>query len=217
MPWQYQILLLSVFTLIETICPRICSKSRTKSAKIPLPLDVRRSKTSLLKLSNSLFPNQRNKQINKKKHLRSKINYEFRRWEPHVVNERHKWDSCLFVIFVFEVPACFKYTEASKACVRQNQFKCLFRKKTNPQHPRLCSEERKLWSRDKSCHQISIYWFKEITWVKQWRSKKPNVCTKSCRDSLFPAKVIPINHRRNILHYPGSFAYYFNPFWEIAA
>ena len=115
------------------------------------------------------------------------------------------------------MPACFKYTEASKACVRQNQFKCLFRKKTNPQHPRLCSEEREVWSRDKSCHQISIYWFKEITWVKQWRYKIPNVCTKSSRDSLFPAKVTPINHRRNIPHYPGSFAYYFNLFWEIEA
>ena len=41
---------LSVFTLKETICPRICSKSRPISAKTPLPVDVRRSKTSLLKL-----------------------------------------------------------------------------------------------------------------------------------------------------------------------
>ena len=36
--------LLSVFTLIETICPQICSKSRLKSAKSLLPVDVRRSK-----------------------------------------------------------------------------------------------------------------------------------------------------------------------------
>ena len=42
--------LLSVFTLIETTCPNVCSKSRLKSAKSPLPLDVCRSKTSLLKL-----------------------------------------------------------------------------------------------------------------------------------------------------------------------
>ena len=42
--------LLSVFTLTETICPNICSKSWLKSAKSPLPVDVRRSKTSLLKL-----------------------------------------------------------------------------------------------------------------------------------------------------------------------
>ena len=29
------------FTLIETICPKVCSKSRPKSAKSPLPVDVR--------------------------------------------------------------------------------------------------------------------------------------------------------------------------------
>ena len=40
----------SVLILIETICPKICLKSRLKSAKRPLPVDVRRSKTSLLKL-----------------------------------------------------------------------------------------------------------------------------------------------------------------------
>ena len=37
--------LLSVFTLKETICPKICSKSRLKSAQSPLSVDVRRSKT----------------------------------------------------------------------------------------------------------------------------------------------------------------------------
>ena len=42
--------LLRVFTLIETIYPRICSKSRPRSEKKPLPVDVRRSKSSLLKL-----------------------------------------------------------------------------------------------------------------------------------------------------------------------
>ena len=47
--------LLSVFTLTETICPNICSKSRLKSAKSPLPVDVRRSKTLLLKLPNLSF------------------------------------------------------------------------------------------------------------------------------------------------------------------
>ena len=45
--------LLSVFTLKETFCPRMCSKSRLKSAKNPLPVDVPRSKTSLLKLHNN--------------------------------------------------------------------------------------------------------------------------------------------------------------------
>ena len=44
---------LSVFTLIETTCLRICSKSQPKSAKTQLPVDVRRSKTSLLKLPNA--------------------------------------------------------------------------------------------------------------------------------------------------------------------
>ena len=39
----------SVLILIETICPKICSKSRLKSAKSPLSVDVRRSKTSLFK------------------------------------------------------------------------------------------------------------------------------------------------------------------------
>ena len=48
----------SVLILIETICPKICSKSRLKSAKRPLPVDVRRSKTSLLKLP-ILLPRQR--------------------------------------------------------------------------------------------------------------------------------------------------------------
>ena len=44
-------ILLSVFTLIEAICPKICSKSRLKGAKKKkLPIDVRRSKKLLVKL-----------------------------------------------------------------------------------------------------------------------------------------------------------------------
>lgn len=43
-----KIVLLRVFSLYETVCPRICSKSQTKSAKTPLPVDVRGSKTWLL-------------------------------------------------------------------------------------------------------------------------------------------------------------------------
>ena len=46
----------SVLILIETICPKICSKSRLKSAKRPFPVDVRRSKTSLLKLPITRLP-----------------------------------------------------------------------------------------------------------------------------------------------------------------
>ena len=41
---------LSVLTLTETICPKVCSKSRIKSAKSSLRIDVRRSKRSLLNL-----------------------------------------------------------------------------------------------------------------------------------------------------------------------
>ena len=43
-------LLLSVFTVTGTICPKICSKSLLKSSKSQLPVDVRRSKTSLTKM-----------------------------------------------------------------------------------------------------------------------------------------------------------------------
>ena len=41
--------LLRVITLKETICPKICWKSRLKSAKSPLPVNVYGSKTWLLK------------------------------------------------------------------------------------------------------------------------------------------------------------------------
>ena len=41
-------ILLRVFSLIETICPKICSKSSLKRAKSPLPVDARPSEWSLL-------------------------------------------------------------------------------------------------------------------------------------------------------------------------
>ena len=41
--------LLRVITLKETICPKSCWKSRLKSAKSPLPVNVHGSKTWLLK------------------------------------------------------------------------------------------------------------------------------------------------------------------------
>ena len=47
--------LLSVFILIETICPNICSKSRLKSANSLLPFNMRRSNTSLLKLPTGII------------------------------------------------------------------------------------------------------------------------------------------------------------------
>ena len=55
--WTYSLLiclvaskfvLLRVFSLIETICPKICSKSSLKSAESQLPDDARPSKWSLL-------------------------------------------------------------------------------------------------------------------------------------------------------------------------
>ena len=45
--------LLSVFTLIETIWPKIWAKPLPMNEKDPLPVDLRRSKTSLLKVSGS--------------------------------------------------------------------------------------------------------------------------------------------------------------------
>ena len=50
--------LLRVFSLMETICLNICSKPSFKSAKSPLPVDVRATKWSLLSshLSTTLVP-----------------------------------------------------------------------------------------------------------------------------------------------------------------
>ena len=44
---------LSVFTLKDTIYPKIWAKPLPKNAESLLPIDVRRSKTSLLKLINN--------------------------------------------------------------------------------------------------------------------------------------------------------------------
>ena len=44
--------LLTVFTLTETICPKMWWQLRSKNITSPLPVDVRRSKTPLLKLLN---------------------------------------------------------------------------------------------------------------------------------------------------------------------
>ena len=50
-----EFVLLRVFTLIETICPKIWAKPRPKNEKSSLPVDVRRSKMSLLKLEYRRF------------------------------------------------------------------------------------------------------------------------------------------------------------------
>ena len=47
-----KLVLLSFFSLLKTIYPRVSSKPLPNDAKSPLPVDVRRSKTLLLKLPN---------------------------------------------------------------------------------------------------------------------------------------------------------------------
>ena len=49
------IVLLSFFSLIKRIYPRVSTKSLPTDAESPLPVDVRRSKTLLLKLPNNLI------------------------------------------------------------------------------------------------------------------------------------------------------------------
>ena len=50
-----KLVLLSFFSLLKTIYPRVSTKSFPSDAKSPLPVDVRRSKTLLLKLPNAHF------------------------------------------------------------------------------------------------------------------------------------------------------------------
>ena len=60
----------SVFTLMETICLKMWEKPLPKNAKDPLPVDVRHSKTPLLKLPIQLkLP--RNMQMKKCSRLRN--------------------------------------------------------------------------------------------------------------------------------------------------
>ena len=44
-----------LLTIIETICPKIWAKPPSKNEKRPLPVDVSRSKRSLLKLTINIF------------------------------------------------------------------------------------------------------------------------------------------------------------------
>ena len=53
--------LLSFFSLIKTIYPRVSTKPLPNDAKSPLPVDVRRSKTLLIKLPSEVF--QLNREI----------------------------------------------------------------------------------------------------------------------------------------------------------
>ena len=55
--------LLSDFTLTETMCPKICSKSWLKIAKSSLPFDLRRSQTLVL-INSAAFRNSRQNRQN---------------------------------------------------------------------------------------------------------------------------------------------------------
>ena len=61
-----KLVLLSFFSLLKTICPRVSTRPFPSDAKSPLPVDVRRSKTLLLKLPNVLLVDT------------------FIRWRPHL-------------------------------------------------------------------------------------------------------------------------------------
>ena len=50
-----KLVLLSFFSLLKTIYPRVSTKPLPNDAKSPLPVDDRRSKTLLLKLPNDRF------------------------------------------------------------------------------------------------------------------------------------------------------------------
>ena len=50
-----KLVLLSFFSLLKTIYPRVSTKPFPSDAKSPLPVDVRRSKTLLLKLPNNIL------------------------------------------------------------------------------------------------------------------------------------------------------------------
>ena len=55
MPWRYQIVLLSDFTLMETIWPKLCTKSLLKNGKTSLPVGLRAQKhLSLLSRNGAL-------------------------------------------------------------------------------------------------------------------------------------------------------------------
>ena len=69
-------------TLIEKICPNICSKSCLKSTKNPLPVDVRRSKTSFLNSQISLF---------------SVLNIVYFRTDSLLVEKRNGWQRAIYV------------------------------------------------------------------------------------------------------------------------
>ena len=52
--YNTKIVFLSLFLIIETICPNIWSKLQLKNEKSPLPVDMSRSKESMLKFTINL-------------------------------------------------------------------------------------------------------------------------------------------------------------------
>ena len=54
-PRHDRICIATCLTLVETICPKIWAKPRPKNEKSPVPVDVRRSKMSLLKVEYRRF------------------------------------------------------------------------------------------------------------------------------------------------------------------
>ena len=84
--------LLSVFTILETISPKVCSKSRLKSAKSPLLVDARGSKTSLLRLRR-----QYTAIFNELGHQRIYYMVKTRTFSRGI-NERHpEWARCAYL------------------------------------------------------------------------------------------------------------------------
>ena len=52
-----KIVFLSLFLIIEMICPKLWAKIQLKNEKSPLPVDVRHSKASLLKFTDTKLYN----------------------------------------------------------------------------------------------------------------------------------------------------------------
>ena len=76
-----KLVLLSFFSLLKTIYPRVSTKSFPSDAKSPLPVDVRRSKTLLLKLPiNPLSPNSDQHEISNFRKQSGYENWELSTW-----------------------------------------------------------------------------------------------------------------------------------------
>ena len=70
-----EFLALSVFTVTETVCPKMWEKPPAKNAKSLLPFDVCRSKTSKLKLAIRESRLRQTEVINSKRQLMEKLDH----------------------------------------------------------------------------------------------------------------------------------------------